>query len=293
MKKPRYPIYVPSKGRFERCHTAKFMLKQGVPFRLVVEPQEFDEYAERYGEDNVLCLPFSNRGSVIPARNWIKQHSIEEGNERHWQFDDNITRVLRLHKGLRIPCDANVAIRACEDFTDRYENIAIAGMDYRFFVAFIKKPFVLNVRVYSCSLVNNAIPHEWRGTYNEDTDICLQALADGWCTVLFKVFLIEKLATMTVKGGNTSEIYQGDGRLKMARSLERLWPGVVQTKRRFGRPQHAVRNYWKNFDTPLKLKDGVSLDDFERVDEYGLELTEVAPVKSPRVKKMLQASRKK
>ena len=59
------------------------------------------------------------------------------------------------------------------------------------------------------------------------------------------------MRTMTMKGGNMAQLYQGDGRLTMARSLERMWPGVVSINRRFGRPQHVVKNSWRNFDTSL------------------------------------------
>ena len=36
---PRYPVYIPSKGRAEKCYTAQFMFDDGVPFYLVVEEQ--------------------------------------------------------------------------------------------------------------------------------------------------------------------------------------------------------------------------------------------------------------
>jgi hypothetical protein len=91
---------------------------------------------------------------------------------------------------------------------------------------------------------------------------------------------------MTVHGGNTDALYQGDGRLKMARSLERLWPGVVQTKRRFQRPQHVVKNSWKHFDTPLKLKPGIDLKAIPPND-YGLKLTQVKEIKSESLKRLL------
>jgi hypothetical protein len=282
---PRYPIYVPSKGRFDKCLTAKFLVRDKVPFYLAVEPQEANEYAKRFGEDRILVLPFSNVGSVIPARNWIKEHSINAGHLRHWQLDDNINGVVRYYNGKKIPCDSGVAFAATEDFVDRYENIAIAGLNYRFFAATVP-PFFLNVHVYSCSLILNSIPNKWRGKYNEDTDICLQVLADGWCTVLINVFLANKMATMIMKGGNTKELYKGDGRLKMARALERLWPGVVKTDRRFNRPQHVIKNSWKLFDTPLKLKPGIDLSKMEK-NEYGLTLVQVAPIKSNLIREML------
>lgn len=285
---PRYPVYVISKGRYSDCMTAKFLLKDDVPFHLVVEPQEREVYARRFGADRILVLPFSNLGmGSIPARNWVKDHATFAGHERHWILDDNILWISRRYKNKRIQCTSGVAFRAIEDFSDRYENVAIAGMNYEMFAIDGQKmpPFYLNHRVYSSMLILNRLPHRWRGRYNEDTDLCLQVLADGLCTVLINAFLIWKMRTMKMKGGNTGELYHGDGRLKMARSLERMWPGVVTTKRRFQRPQHVVD--WSRFDTPLKLKEGIKLEELEP-NEYGLKLKAVKEVKSERLKKLLQ-----
>lgn len=283
---PRYPVYIPSKGRFDQCLTAISLARDGVPFRLVVEPQERSEYEQRFGRRRVLVLPFSNRGSVIPARNWIKEHSIAEGHERHWQLDDNMRGVVRMWRGKKIPCHSGVALCVAEDFTDRYENIAISGLNYRFFNAGSIPAFFLNVHVYSCCLINNAIPYRWRGRYNEDTDLCLQALAGGWCTVLINAFLVNKQRTMTMGGGNTATLYQADGRLRMARALERQWPGVVSTTRRYQRPQHKIKDEWRRFDTPLELKAGIELSD--EVDEYGLRLVQQKAMRSARLREIVE-----
>lgn len=288
---PKYPIYIPTKGRADRCLTAEFLRADEVPFFLVVEPQERDEYAERFGDDCVLTLPFRDLGSPIPARNWIKAHSVERGDARHWQLDDNISRVYRLYKGERLYCHSGVALRVVEDFTDRYENVAVSGMNYTMFAvtggAAAPPPFYLNVRVYSCSLILNAVEAEWRGEYNSDTDFCLQVLAAGWCTVLVNVFNVQKKPTMMVKGGNT-ERYQGDGRLKIARSLERAWPGVVTTRRRFKRPQHAVKGAWRHFDTPLRRRLDLDFESLPPVDEYGMKLVQKAPsIKSKKLRKLV------
>jgi hypothetical protein len=283
VSKPRYPIYVPSRGRSHRPLTIRFLQRDRVPFRVVVEDAERDAYAAVAGEDNVLVLDKSG-GGLIYARNWIKQHSIDEGHERHWQLDDNIGEVLRVYRGRRIPCDSGPAFACVEDFVDRYTNVAIAGLAYRFFLAGYKPPISRNVHVYSCTLVNNAIPHRWRLVYNDDTDLCLQVLADGWCTVLVHVFACDKKQTMLVRGGNTDDLYQGDGRLEMARQLERAWPGVVHVTRRFGRPQHVIKAAWRKFDTPLVLRDDVKLDELPATDEYGLEVVETREVKSERLR---------
>jgi hypothetical protein len=277
--KTRYPIYVISKGRFENCLTAKFLANDKVDFHLVVEPQEAEEYIKRFGLNRVHILPFSNLGlGSIPARNWVWEHSKMLGFKRHWILDDNIRSVKRRFKTRRIRSDSGPAFLAIEDFTDRYENIAIAGMNYSFFVPdrLNVKPFFLNNHVYSCLLIDNNLPQRWRGRYNEDTDLCLQVLAAGFCTVLINAFTIEKMATMTMKGGNSSELYKGDGRLTMARSLERVWPYVVSVDRRFGRPQHKVHSEWRKFSTPLIRRTDIDWSQFEKNNEYGLELKQVA-----------------
>lgn len=289
---PRYPIYVPSKGRHERCYTAKFLDADGVPFRLVVEPQEGKAYASRFGEQRVLVLPFRDKGSVIPARNWIKEHSEAEGHERHWQLDDNIFRTRRWFKGKRVPCRSGAVLALTEDFVERYENVAVAGLNYTMFCVGQNStpmpPFYLNVRVYSCTLTLNSLPYRWRGRYNEDADYCLQVLAGGWCTILMNAFLVEKQGTMKNPGGNTKELYQGDGRLKMARSLERMWPHVVGIHRRFNRPQHLVRDHWKRFDTALIPREGLDAEGMPVTDEHGMFPRAVREVRSDKVRRMLE-----
>lgn len=286
---PRYPVYLPSKGRWQpdRALTAKALARDDVPFFLVVEEQEAAEYAAAWGAERLLILPFQDQG-LIAARNWIKDHSIAAGAERHWQLDDNIIEFRRLFRGRRIPCEAGMALRVVEDFSDRYENVAVSGLNYQMFVtAATKVPYYLNVHVYSCSLILNAIPHRWRLVYNDDTDLCLQVLADGWCTVLVNVFMANKIRTMVVSGGNTDALYQGDGRLRMARALERVWPYTVTTQRRFGRPQHVIRDSWRKFDTPLKPKPGFNRADLDP-DAYAMKLIAQKDVKSATLRRAVE-----
>jgi len=280
----RYPVYVISKGRHDCGLTARFLIADGTPFSLVVEPQEEAAYASMFGKDRLRVLPFSNLGlGSIPARNWVWEDAKAAGHARHWILDDNIYSVKRRYQGKRIPCDSNAAFAAVEDFVDRYENVAIAGLNYEMFTPNGKAfpPFLTNVHVYSCLLIRNDLPHRWRGRYNEDTDLCLQVLSSGWCTVLVNAFIIHKVTTMKMKGGNTAELYRDDGRLKMARSLERLWPGVVETKRRFGRPQHYIKNAWQNFTTPLKLKADAPPPDPQR---HRMKLAQVRPIQAESLK---------
>lgn len=273
---PRYPIYIISKGRHDSRLTHRALMRMGVPHHVVIEPQEFEAYASVIPEHMLLQLPFSNLGlGSIPARNWVWEHALSTGAARHWILDDNIRHFLRMHRAERRPVRDGTTMRAAEDFVDRYENIAIAGFEYRMFANTTRglyPPVRFNTRVYSCILLRNDLPYRWRGRYNEDTDLSLRALKDGWCTALFLAFLCEKLATMTMKGGNTAELYQGDGRLEMALSLQRQHPDVAKVRQLWGRWQHKV-DYRRFKTNKLRLRPGVAVPDAP--NNYGMRLVPV------------------
>ena len=131
---PRYPIYIISKGRWESRLTAKALELMAVPYRIVIEPQEFTQYAGVLAKEKILVLPFSNLGKgSIPARNWVWEHSIAEGAERHWILDDNIRYFERLHCNKKTKFADGVCFRIIEDFVERYINIPMAGMQYDYF----------------------------------------------------------------------------------------------------------------------------------------------------------------
>ncbi len=273
---PKYPIYVISKGRWESRLTVKALLVRKIPHRVVIEPQEYDQYAGVMDPASLLVLPFSNLGQgSIPARNWVWEHAISGGHERHWILDDNISFFYRLHDNIKYPTDSGITFAICEDFVDRYSNVALAGMQYECFAPRkkIHPPFILNTRIYSCILVKNDLPYRWRGRYNEDTDLSLRALKDGWCTILFMAFLAKKIATMKMKGGNTEALYKlnngQDGRLLMAQSLQQQHPDVVKITRKWGRWQHQV-DYRPFKGNALIRKPGIVIP--EGVNNYGMVL---------------------
>lgn len=270
----KYPIYVISKGRHNSCLTARELRAMNVNFTLVVEPQDRSLY-EGVAK-NIITTPFSNLGQgSIPVRNFVWEHSIKEGHERHWVVDDNIEGFHRLNNNEKPKLISPVFFRCMEDFVDRYDNIGIAGPNYYSFCKSTDKvpPYYLNTRIYSCILIKNDLPYRWRGRYNEDTDLCLRALKDGWATMLFNAFLIGKVTTMRMKGGNTDEVYADtDNRKEFAESLKEQHPDVVKVTWKFNRWHHQV-NYKPFKKNKLKRKEGFVVPD--RVNEYGMKLIEI------------------
>jgi len=278
---PRFPVYIISKGRWESRLTSKALERMGVPYHIVVEPQELEQYAAVIARKKILVLPFSNLGQgSIPARNWVWEHARSIGAARHWILDDNISSFGRYNQNFKIQSGSGTIFHAAEDLVERFTNVAIAGFQYWMFIPRKQKkpPLTLNTRIYSCILIRNDIPYRWRGRYNEDTDMSLRVLKDGWCTILFKAFYCTKMATMTMKGGNTESLYllnnQKDGRLLMAQSLLNQHPDVTTIVQKWGRWQHSV-DYSKFARNKLILKT-----EFEGVEfpanEYGMKLQQVA-----------------
>ena len=270
---PRYPVYVISKGRWETRLTAKHLEEANVPYKIVIEPQERRQYAAVIDPAKILTLPFSNLGQgSIPARNWVWEHAIAAGAKRHWILDDNINGFYRLAGNLKTPVACGATFKAAEDFVDRYDNVGMAGFNYFMFASrkTVVPPYYLNTRVYSCILLDNSLTHRWRGRYNEDTDLSLRILKDGLCTVLFNAFLAYKMTTMSMQGGNTEDLYRGDGRLAMAESLREQHPDVVKVAQKWGRWQHEV-NYSKFKRNKLRPK--VPLEALPDLDNYGMYLT--------------------
>lgn len=253
---PQFPLYIVSKGRWEQRHTSKALDALGVPYRLVVEEQEWKKYEAEVGAAKLLVLDkkyqreydtFDNLGETKskgpgPARNFVWEHSISEGHDWHWVMDDNIRHFYRLNQNQKIPVGDGTLFRVCEDFCLRYTNLAMSGPNYFMFAPRKMKlpPFVMNTRIYSCNLIRNDTGFRWRGRYNEDTDLSLKMLKAGWCTVQFNALLQHKINTQKCKGGNTEEFYAKEGTLPKSKMQVAMHPDVSRLVWRFGRWHHYV-----------------------------------------------------
>jgi hypothetical protein len=252
---PRYPIFIPTKSRARIATTPRFLDSIGVPYRLVVEAAQHDEYAEHFDIEKLIVLDpeyqkqypicdddeITSKGSG-PARNFIWDYSTAEGWDWHWIMDDNIRLFARLHDNQRIVVGDGTIFHAMESFLTRYSNVAMGGPHYWMFAPSRVKspPFVVGTRVYSCNLIRNSVPFRWRCRYNEDTILSLDMLKAGWATVQFFAFLQWKTPTQNYPGGNTEAFYSVKGTLPKSQMLVREHPDVAKVVWRFGRWHHYV-----------------------------------------------------
>jgi len=283
---PRWPIYIVSKGRADTRYTSRTLERMRVPYRVVIEAPEWDAYAAvidpakllildpAYQDAYDTCDDLGTTKSKGPgaARNFAWAHSLAAGHAWHWVMDDNIRTFYRLNRNHKIPCADGTPFRVMEDWCGRYANLGMAGPAYEFFVPrkAPQPPFTMNTRIYSCNLIRNAVPFRWRGRYNEDTDLSLQLLKAGFCTVQFNAFLQKKITTQVVKGGCNADFYQVEGTLPKSRMLVQLHPDVARLVVRYGRSHHHV-DYSRFRTNRLIAAPNTVIP--EGVNEYGLALT--------------------
>jgi len=280
---PKHPVYIVSKGRVDNGLTTKALHKMGVDHYLVVEASEYGEYLlksnisaivitlpQTYLDSYDTCDELGDTRSKGPgaARNFCKQHSVDNGFKKHWVMDDNLDAFHYLNKNEKYEVETGATLLAAEDFVDRYSNVPVSGLNY---YSFCKKtdavpPLVMNTRIYSCLLIDNSFDYPWRGRYNEDTDLSLRVLKDGLCTIQFNAFLCGKVTTQRMKGGNTKEFYADEGTLPKSQMIADLHPDVASVVWRFNRHHHHV-NYKPFKGNKLVKRDNVN---FNSVDDYGL-----------------------
>ena len=283
----KYPIYIVSKGRWESRLTSKALEKLKMPYYIVVEKQQYKDYdsvidsskilvlPKKYQEEYDTCDDLGSTKSKGPgaARNFCWDHSIQNNFKRHWVMDDNIRGFQILNHNKKTDAETGRIFRIAEDFIDRYTNIALSGFHYDYFMTARDKhpPYILNTRIYSILLIQNDIPYRWRGRYNEDTDLSLRALKDGWCTLLFNYFLAMKVTTQVMKGGCSDEFYFKEGTLNKSKMQVNLHPDVSTLVFKYKRWHHYVNYKPFQFNKLIKRK-GLIVP--KRFNNHGLVLVD-------------------
>ena len=285
---PNYPVYIVSKGRATNGLTTRALKEMGVPHYIVVEENELNDYKvgrcfgkllvlpQKYKDEYELCdkLGFSKSTGPGPARNFCIDHSLTNNFSHHWVMDDNIDAFHYLNKNEKFEVRTGATLKAAEDFVLRYSNVPVAGLNYYSFCKKTEKvpPYVLNTRIYSCLLINNNFKYRWRARYNEDTDLCLRVLKDGYCTIQFNAFLCGKITTQRMKGGNTDDFYEADGTLPKSEMLAQLHPDVAKVVFKFNRWHHHVD--YSNFKRNRLVKQ-IDTTQMPKINNYKMILINV------------------
>tara|TARA_Y100000310_G_scaffold325015_1_gene387813 strand:+ start:1762 stop:2559 length:798 start_codon:yes stop_codon:yes gene_type:complete len=261
LKKNNFTIYIPSKGRHEKCLTADLLQTYSIRFYIVIEPQDLKKYLKKYLKKQIVVLDKNNKG-IAYVRNFIKKHSISKGEKYHWQIDDNIRFFRKRIDNKNIKINPSENFTEVEEYLFSYKNIGALGLKHTMYAWSAKDSISFNQQIYSCGLFNNSLDIWWRDNLIEDTDYSLQILFKNYCTVMFNRLIMDKAASMAMKGGNTEISHGGEGRRKRSEELQKQWPGIFELTEQYGRVKVKPNRIWQKFkQRPVRYGDPVPIQE--------------------------------
>jgi len=254
-----YPIFIISKGRYYRNKkyqppkTAVYLESINVDYKIVVEPQEAEDYAKSISRSKIIILPDEylnkNQGS-IPVRNFVHHYNIDKEETAYWILDDNINDYYWVDNNERYKVRDAFAFKFVEDLMNNYDNVYLAGHQYKMFCPPTDYRNIVqhNARVFSSILIRTDIPSLndegdiWRGKYNEDVDLSLRILKQGLPTILSIVLSADK--ERTGGSGGNEEIYIEDDNhsgVTKSNSLLEHHADCIDIVQRYGRTHHKIK----------------------------------------------------
>jgi hypothetical protein len=197
VKLPRFPVYVVSKGRAGKSRTVRHLF--GIPFMLVVEPQDEIQYRLAYPFALIYVLPENDLG-VAYARQCMLEHVRSLGVEKFWQIDDNIGSFSVCVNGVWRRSTAVEVLTEVEDKADLL-GIEMAAPDFRAWKH--EHEWTKNSHTVCCVLTPTvSVDYDVSIVCHEDIDFCVRHLLAGGSTIRFHRLAIKKAHKMgTMIGG--------------------------------------------------------------------------------------------
>jgi len=225
-KKIKYPIYVISYKRSHSLMTMGFLEQMKVNYYIVIKKCDKEDYVRELQNKDYkyyTLLIMSNKffkeqtelgnGGGIPQRNYCWVHCRDKLKQKsHWILDDNINGFFYYNYDTKVKTNNKSFFSYMERFRNTIKDkVGIVSPNYTHHVCGYRKPFNVNNKNYSCLLINNHLLDKynikWEKRYNEDVRLTLTCFSNKIKTIEFNMFLIGKVSTGSVKGGNC-EIYQ-------------------------------------------------------------------------------------
>lgn len=215
------PIFIPSKGRPDSS-TARLLAEAGLPFTIVVEPQDKKAY-----RGLPLATLDRNDAGIAFVRNWIKERV---GDGWYWMLDDDIEKFYETKNGRNHRVTAADAIRGAESLFAGDDTVAQAALEYQQFAWSATKPIKYGgyCDVAVCIHAGRARMCRYRTevALKEDRDFTLQLLASGYRTARVCKYSFSAPKNGSNAGGLQAE-YSVDGKEAAAsRKMCQLWPGI-------------------------------------------------------------------
>lgn len=268
----KYPIYVLSKGRYSdlsfpnaTCMTLEEMKLEYTLVLMTDEVEQYKQTLEKYNCKkciNIISIDDNKGLGGTPQRNLAWDDAKKRKFSKHWILDDNIHGYYYFNRRQQIQIKSGVVFRDVENFVDNiHEKVGLAAHSYKFEVrdTEMRNPIILNGKTFSSILVNHSLLDmcnvKWRLKYNEDIDLGLQTLTNGFMTLGFEYFISGKLSTPQNKEGGNREIYLNYEKQGFKNKLECIM-------KEWGHIDGLIKKTYKK----LKTKTGIELREHHDVD---------------------------
>lgn len=243
----KYSIYIPSKGRASHCLTAQLLRIAGLRFTIVVEPDDYDEYACYYNDDNLHVLKKNGQGLPY-SRNSILKLSRKRGEFGHWQMDDDIRKFKVRQGDKNVDLNPRISVSNVEKIFDSYKDLSVIAHRYTSFAFSQTSDFTYNNNPCSSILLRNDVNALWKKGTVDDADFALQILAQGGTTIIANRQLIDTVPHNKQKGGLTDSTAAEDGRRARFVQLAKTWPdGFSIRTNEEGRAKLVHHRIWSSF----------------------------------------------
>jgi hypothetical protein len=244
-----YNIFVPSKNRINNCST---ILNAGqFKLNIVVEPQDYEAYKNKFQEHKIIALPENNKG-ITYVRNFIKQYTEQNGLQYYWQLDDDITGIYHREDTKLIKSGYSNLLDAKLQFEQN--NIALGALEYRQFAWSASKPLVNNSFCDSCVYVNNVLTNGLR--YNvyvegkEDRDFAIQVISKNLKTARTTLYAFSAPPNGSNAGGLKEIFYDIGKESKCADRMVEVWGENICQKIIKDTGRVDVKINWNNINKP-------------------------------------------
>lgn len=217
-------IFVPSKNRIDNSTLLKFAEEQNQDITVVVEPQDYENYKNKYKSFNYLVLPINN-GGITYVRNFIKQYTEENSIATYWQLDDDLTGFFNREgtKLIRTGFDALYS----SQLQFNKNKISLGSLEYRQFAWSASKEMILNSFCDSCVYVDNVKTFGLRYrdyvSGKEDRDFAMQVIKFGQNTGRTTLYAFSAPANGSNAGGLKEIFYDLDKEKIAVERMVELW----------------------------------------------------------------------
>lgn len=252
-----FPIYIPSKGRPDVQPTVALLRASGIPFRIVVEPQDFKAYRKACGVGVEIEQLRDNNKGLAHSRQCIKVMSILSGDRWHWQIDDDVKCFLRRTPGQPSEkISAAVALGEIEAHVKQFVNIGQAGMNQNSWPPGRNAIKVNNLPV-QCVLNRNSVAAEYRRKIINDMDYTLQVLDEGYVTLMFDHIRAGTPPIGTNAGGLHNVYTDSAEMLKSMREVCKSFPilSITDTGTGWRLNRNRIFSTYKQRPIPVKRID--------------------------------------